>query len=298
MKPAEIIAQKLIDAITKGVSPWARPWRTSGQPAPRNGISKRGYRGINFFILAMSGYDSPNWFTFKSLAPVGATVRKGEKGTPVALWVFPDKEKKAAAKKAGKAEPRPWLKYYVVFNERQIENLPANLQWVPPVVTEGTKGKEIAEAEAVLKWWSDEQCPMTWGGSNRAFYRPSTDTITMPKRDQFESFDGMYHTAFHECAHSTGHKDRLNRDLSGEFGSKLYAQEELVAELTASLCGQFFCFDVAGNDAAYVKSWVSKLEGDANEIMKAASKAQKAFDLLIGAKPEENAEPEEIEAAA
>ena len=298
MKPAEIIAQNLIAAINKGVSPWARPWRSSGQPAPRNGISKRVYNGINFFILAMSGFDSPNWFTFNSLKPHGANVKKGEKGTPVALWVFPDKAKKAAAAAAGKAAPRPFLKYYVVFNERQIENLPEKLQWVAPVVTEGTAGELIPAAEAALQRWSDEQAKTTWGGSNRAFYRPSMDTITMPARESFETFDGMYHTAFHECAHSTGHKTRLDRDFSGEFGTKEYAREELVAELTASLCGQHFCFDVKGNDAAYLHSWIKKLDGDAGEIMKAASKAQKAFDMLIGKVYEKEEEEPVIESAA
>ena len=31
--------------------------------------------------------------------------------------------------------------------------------------------------------------------------------------------------------HSTGHESRLNRDLTGFYGTKKYAKEELVAEL-------------------------------------------------------------------
>ncbi|MCP3028715.1 hypothetical protein LF822_17395 [Halobacillus sp. A5] len=46
---------------------------------------------------------------------------------------------------------------------------------------------------------------------------------------------------FHEMVHSTGHKDRLDREgVTGKisFGSQNYSKEELIAELGASmLCG-------------------------------------------------------------
>jgi antirestriction protein ArdC len=37
----------------------------------------------------------------------------------------------------------------------------------------------------------------------------------------------------HEFAQASGHPTRLNRDLSGGFGSVLYAKEELRAKLTS-----------------------------------------------------------------
>jgi antirestriction protein ArdC len=39
----------------------------------------------------------------------------------------------------------------------------------------------------------------------------------------------FHRTVFHECGHWSGHVSRLNRDLSGGFGSSSYAREELVA---------------------------------------------------------------------
>lgn len=287
-KPAEIIAARFIEAIAKGVAPWVKPWRTQGGCAPRNGVTRREYSGFNFFALLMMGYDSPNWFTFKKAAEIGAMVRKGEKGTPIAFWTFLDDKKDPTGKKK-----IPLLRYYTVFNERQIDNLPEKYSY-RPLIVEGNEigGDAIKPADECLAKWG-ETVPVTFGG-DRACYSPAKDTIQMPPQKNFNTFDNYYHTFFHECAHSTGHKTRLNRELGGGFGSKLYAQEELVAELTAALAGQHFGYDVQGQDAAYLQSWIKSLDNDASEIMRAASKAQKAFNLLIGKEKENYEDKEEV----
>jgi Zincin-like metallopeptidase len=43
--------------------------------------------------------------------------------------------------------------------------------------------------------------------------------------------------ALHELGHSTGHPDRLNRDLAHPFGSEGYAREELRAEIASLILG-------------------------------------------------------------
>ncbi|MFD6508704.1 zincin-like metallopeptidase domain-containing protein [Bacillus sp. NPDC060175] len=49
----------------------------------------------------------------------------------------------------------------------------------------------------------------------------------------------MYSTLFHEFIHSTGHSSRLKRDgitsATVNFGSEEYSEEELVAEIGASM---------------------------------------------------------------
>jgi len=55
---------------------------------------------------------------------------------------------------------------------------------------------------------------------NRAFYRPATDSIHLPDKNQFQSADKYYATALHELGHWSGHKSRLNRDLIHPFGSE------------------------------------------------------------------------------
>src|SRR5437870_9939300 len=75
-------------------------------------------------------------------------------------------------------------------------------------------------------------------GGNRAFYRPSTDSIQMPPFEAFRDAQSYYATLAHETTHWTAHDSRLARDLGGSrFGSEAYAIEELVAELGAAfLC--------------------------------------------------------------
>jgi antirestriction protein ArdC len=97
--------------------------------------------------------------------------------------------------------------------------------------------------------------------------------------------------------HSTGHKSRLNRfeeeNTSHKFGSKPYAQEELVAEIGAGfLCAEAGIFQAVEEDtAAYVANWLTKLENDQKLIVYAASKAAKAVDYILG-----SAEPQTEEA--
>jgi antirestriction protein ArdC len=67
MKVNEIITEKFIEALNKGVIPWQKPWKVFDLC---NGVSKKGYRGINQFLLRMVASDD-FFFTFirlKSLA--------------------------------------------------------------------------------------------------------------------------------------------------------------------------------------------------------------------------------------
>ena len=84
--------------------------------------------------------------------------------------------------------------------------------------------------------------------------------------------------------HSTGHPSRLNRDQINSFGTPGYAKEELVAELTSVFVQAKLGLKLEGehfnNHTAYLKSWISVLENDPNELFRAASQAEKAMDRL------------------
>lgn len=49
-----------------------------------------------------------------------------------------------------------------------------------------------------------------------------------PPQAYFEPIN-WHRTALHELGHATGHASRVGRDLSGSYGTKKYAFEELVA---------------------------------------------------------------------
>src|SRR5262249_15541122 len=119
-------------------------------------------------------------------------------------------------------------------------------------------------------------------GGNRAFYSPEADSIHMPPFEAFKEPLFYYSVLSHEGTHWTGAEKRLNRDLSGRFGSESYAMEELVAELGAAfLCaGLGLPTDPRRDHAPYIASWLKVLKNDKRAIFTAAAKAQQASDFL------------------
>lgn len=125
--------------------------------------------------------------------------------------------------------------------------------------------------------------------NQEAYYVPSVDYVNMPSVSSFRTVEQYYQTLFHELIHSTGHRDRLNRpDLAENMavkGAAGYAREELTAEMGAAfLCGAAGLNPTATdeNSAAYLQFWLGKLKEDKTLLIRAASHAQKAANLILG----------------
>jgi antirestriction protein ArdC len=84
----------------------------------------------------------------------------------------------------------------------------------------------------------------------------------------------------HERGHVSGAPHRLNRDLSGSFGSKKYAFEELVAEMNAAFCCASLGIVLTERHADYIGFWLEMLREDNRAIVRAASQASKAADAF------------------
>lgn len=302
------VTDKVIAALEAGVIPWSKPWRPAfGDNAHRNLSSKKAYRGINVFLLDLAamteGYESPYWITFKQARDlaykqwlrdeakkdtdehrahfdknVTAGVRKGEKSTMV-VFFKPIKIKEKGKDGVEKDKVIPLLKYYRVFNIEQCDGVPA------PVVEEVEEFKAIDKAQQIL----DEmpQRPKLRHSGDRAYYSPMTDSVTLPKRENFKAPEHYYGTAFHEMVHATGHESRIGRIKDwATFGTEPYAQEELVAEMGAAmLCGVARVEVPIEHNAAYVSNWLTKLNNDKKLVVMAASQAQKAADFIQGITP-------------
>lgn len=281
----EKIAEKILESIEKsGVAPWHKPWATG---VPMN-ISKRPYRGINLILLSLNSYSSPFWLTFNQAKKLGGSIRKGEHGTQIVFWKFYRKE---VDTDDGDKEIRKFAvaKAYTVFNVEQCD-LPENK--IPKMKT--SENSPIETADAIVRDWNG--CAINHGGS-KAFYSPNSDSITVPAKNSFESSEAYYSTLFHEMAHATGHPDRLHRFEVKDIPSKeSYSKEELVAEITAS-----FLRGVAGidgskefdNSVSYLKSWAAYIRDNKNEVIHAASSAQKAADSILGIEFDNTDESEE-----
>lgn len=279
----EIITQRILDSLDKGVVPWKQPWVSS---APKNLISKKPYRGINVFVLGCQGYSSPWWLTFKQAKAKGGSVRKGEKSTPCVFYKRGVKEDKVT----GEEKSFGVLRFYNLFHASQCEGIE-----VPPD-EKALDFSPIAECEKLVAGYKD--APLVEYGGNRACYVPSRDVIQMPQNTAFHTPEEFYSTLFHEMVHSTGAKKRLDRKGITDpimFGSHNYSFEELVAE-----CGNAFLCGHAGivnstieNSIAYIQNWAKKLKSEPEWVVKAAAQAQKGVDLIVGEGAEEEDATEE-----
>ncbi|HHE3712872.1 TPA: zincin-like metallopeptidase domain-containing protein [Pasteurella multocida] len=277
------VAEKLIEQLEKGVAPWQRGW--SGIGKPYNVSTGKSYRGANVINLASSGYGDPRWMTYKQAQEVGAQVKKGEKGTKVQYWIF--EEMQAVVDKDGNPKldhngkemlervrlERPKVINSVVFNAEQIDGLP------PLQKQQGNIWESIEKAEAILK---NSGANIEHKFQEQAYYQPSTDKIVLPTKEQFKSPEVYYGTALHELGHWTGHSSRLDRDLSGSFGSQKYAREELRAEISSMMIEMEMGIPHdTDRHASYVQSWIKVLKEDPAEIIRASSDAEKIKDFVL-----------------
>lgn len=277
------VTAKIIAELEAGRFPWVQPWGKAGAAAtglPRNALTGRSYSGVNVLILwgAVIGnaFPSQSWLTFRQAQEAGGCVRKGEKGTTV---VYADRFiPKGESERASRADedPRaiPFLKRFTVFNVLQCEGLRPGLAPDPVPLPE----REIVPtAEALIK---ASKADFRIGG-DKAFYAPGPDFVQVPPQPAFFDQINYYRTALHELTHWAGGSKRLGRDQSGQFGSKPYAQEELVAEMgSAFLCASLGIVPTVRH-ADYLAGWLEVLREDNRAIFRAASAASKAADFLL-----------------
>ena len=283
------ITAKIVTALENGVRPWVRPWSAEHaagritRPLRHNGEP---YTGINILSLWASateqGFAAPIWITYRQATELGAHIRKGEKGSPVVYANSITRSETDADTGAEVAREIHILKGYTVFNVEQCEGLPAQYHALASPRLEVPA--RIARAES---FFSATGASLAHGG-NRAFYRPSTDSIVLPPFETFRDAESYYATLAHETTHWTSHESRLARDFgSRRFGSEGYAIEELVAELGAA----FLCADLdltlepREDHAAYIANWLEVLKADNRAIFTAASHAQRAADFINGLQP-------------
>lgn len=288
----EIITNKIIEQLKKGVVPWKRPWKTDW---PQNYVTKKGYRGINIFLLLDQDFSCPYWATFKQINELGGRVKKGEPGTIIVFWKLLEKEIEDADMDAKTDEKKkriiPLLRYYRVWNLEQTEGI----DWQKGEQKHKSNAQILEEAEKIVENMPNK--PIIKVGA-QASYNHLTDTIKIPEIAKFYTAAGYYGTLFHELGHATGHEKRLNRPglvTDTTYGSEIYSKEELVSEMTASFLLGYIGFQddrEIENAAAYIGGWLERLQNDSRLIIQAATQAQKAADYILGITEEEESREE------
>ena len=289
------LVDQVLANLDKGKLLWTQGWVAAG--APESAVTGKKYRGINNLYLSLvamaENYGDNRWATFRQMEEKGWTFKKDEEGhtlgkgksVSVEYYEMRDKETKRRFDRSvldGMTfdEQREymdknvyWLrKFYRVFNCSLMDGVPAKEM---PMIDVNDR---IEKAEAILDYWNANESKIVYGGS-QAFYRPSTDEVHLPEREKFKSTQSFYDTALHEIGHSTGHESRLNRDLSGGFGSQSYAMEELRAEIASIFMAQDLGIepseDRLQNNAAYIQSWKDEIKENPNALFTAIADADK-----------------------
>ncbi len=278
------VTEQIIRALEHGTAPWQKPWQAGALEMPFNPVSGKPYRGgnvVQLMVVASShGYDDPRWLTYRQAHENGWQVRRGEKGTQVEFWQFPNSVPKSDGESKGepaKSERDSFVyRAYTVFNAMQIDGMPAH----SPRVRQDWE--VVQSGQAIL---DSSRARILHDQSDRAFYNRLTDSIHLPPKAAFKSAGDYFGTALHELCHWSGTPDRLNRETLNEsyrFGDANYAREELRAELASVfLMAERGIPHNPERHAAYLNSWVDALRSDKHEIFRAARDAHKAADLLL-----------------
>ena len=275
-KIAETNTEEIVAALIEEMeshdpnTPYTPGWIT----ALHKNVNGYEYKGWNQFHLNFKyGHLTPIWGTFHQWKNIGLyTVA----GTGLPLWqripiVKKDKETEEDKVVGSKFKTIPIFNIdHVKGNKDTIIELKKNLI---PVHNNNMKAERIHRVDDDIATFINNHNINFVEGSNKACYVPSEDKVMMPLYSSFKRVEHYYSVFFHELTHWSGHSKRLNRDLSGKFGSKDYAFEELIAELGASFhMARWGLFHQTRKDhAMYLKSWAKALR-DKPEALRSACK--------------------------
>jgi len=269
----EMVNDSIVKRLEAGVVPWHMPWKTASN-FPKNLVSKKAYRGFNFWYLLSFGFESPWFLTFNQAKQLGGYVRKGANAYRVIFW-------KRLENKEDPSRIVSCLRYYNVFHIGDVQNI--DPKKIPQSYDRDFN--PIDSCDRLVEEWAD--CPAISHNAEYAAYVPSLDIVKIPSARTFFKDEHFYSILFHELVHSTGHRSRLDRHSKFrnlKFGSNDYSKEELVAEMGAAyLCAMTGIEnETIDNSAAYIDGWLNNLKKDNRFFLQAASYAQLAVDYIIG----------------
>lgn len=283
----QIVTDRIVSQLEQGVIPWRMPW-SGGFNGAVSYTTGRPYSFLNQMLLGESG----EYLTFNQVKTLGGNVKKGAKSRLVVFYKpLVLKSKDTDASQDGKTDEHqriiPMLRYYHVFHIKDTEGIESKLEQ-----QEERHHDPIAEADMVADEYVRRNAPLKLiiTGSDKAFYSPSNDSVTVPELDQYDVKEEFYSTLFHELTHFTmtkGRCDRKQPDGFSFFGSHEYSKEELVAEMGAAMSLKRLgidCDKAFRNSVGYIQSWLKQLRNDRKFVVWAAGKAEQAVKYMFNDK--------------
>jgi antirestriction protein ArdC len=281
------ILNKVVERINEsGSMPWQKPWQgVISNLSPLNFISGRKYSGSNIILLHMVSFGKIPAFSPSS------KLHKAKKGAKCCYILKPNNRKIEDKQTGEEKYIFSGCSLLPVFHYTDLQGVDCEaIEAKYGIKSDGNTRSfvDISECEAV---YSAMPTPpkLDNNGGDRAYYSPSEDSISLPKKETFIDEPAYYQTMFHELAHSRGHFTRLDRFKKNKINfdnrDHDYSFEELVAELTACFIGSqtgTLTDKEEQNSAAYLKHWVSKLRDNPDWLILAATQANKASEYILG----------------
>ena len=268
----EEITQRIIEKLENGIvnEKFEMPFNLNSG-IPRNRFTGKKYRGINAILL-----ESGEYATFKQIKELGGKVRKNAKSEKIIFWKMIEVEDEETEEDIKVPLARVYNVFKIGRDTTGIDLMQEEVKY--------HEHERIEKADEIIKNYKDK--PKITYEQGRAYYSPSEDIVNVPKTQEFKDINRYYSTMFHELIHSTGAKNRLNRDsITKEikFGSESYSKEELIAELGASMLCATIGIENKTIDysASYINSWIKALKNDYTLIITASQNAQKACDYIL-----------------
>ncbi|MCR4847348.1 MAG: ssDNA-binding domain-containing protein [Bacteroidales bacterium] len=290
----QMVTDRIVEQLDKGIIPWQKPWSGAclADGGAINYVSRKPYSFLNQLLLGKEG----EWLTFKQIKDAGGNIKKGSKAGMVVFFKQVKMNKTVKNEDGSEKEEQrlvPILRYFNVFHIDDTEGVGSKIKKEEET---GTLIFPIDTAEEVITGYLGREKALKFHNdklTDRAFYSPSLDMVSVPMLSQYEIPEEYYSTTFHELVHSTKAKSRCDRDSEqhgiAAFGNEDYSREELVAEIgSAMLCNKIGieCEKAFKNSVAYIQGWLKALKNDNRAIVWASSRAEIAAKfILTGEKP-------------
>ena len=270
---------KQIEEITFGdSSSWVKGWnsaaaggalRTTGDPYTRGNQAHLSLLGM------VRGYDSRTWMTSK---------QGTQAGTPFASWDDAKGQHATVWAPIVRKNAETGTDRFCGYRAYRVYNGDLFAGHADPVREEKADVPAPDEAAAAI-------VALGGGcihGGSRAYYRPSSDTVHVPDRQDFASLPEYVATVAHERIHWTGHRSRLDRvgiTNPAIFGDHRYAQEEIVAESGAAflMASLGMLEETLTNHGAYLRSWLKKAGNTPQDLMQGMGQGIKAAEYALKA---------------
>jgi antirestriction protein ArdC len=281
------ITNDVMEALKSGsLGQWVKPWQSFG--FPWNAKTYKRYGLLNTLwltnCLEKFGFIYPVWATEKQWKQLGYSIKEGESARTDVLYPCHVKipiitkknnsvEESEDEQEETQIEYKSYLvhKAYPVLNISQVNVPKSDYDLFVRMTVQNAPGNVEQFVQSIKHNWIESVL-------DQASYLIPLDTIRMPKKEYFRSETDYWSTYLHELGHWTGAYHRLNRGFSS--GSRNYAFEELVAELSSAIFAGEFGFSGELQHREYIGSWVSILENNPRAIIKAGYLAMEAVEYL------------------